>query len=125
MPDPDIWCFDFCYDNCLCDYDCRKTPESSKNAICCRQPTCGNICIQPTEPITCDLPIKNQLSKRCPPQSNMQCLICNDQCTKNSDCPKDNSGHNQICCPQTGCGNQCKQPTPVSVSGARSRAARF
>ena len=122
-PDPNLYCF-VCNDACVSDYECRKKSGSSPTAICCQQPSCGNTCKEPTKPKTCDDPIKNPLSYRCPPHSNKKCVDCNDQCTKNADCPKE-YGRNQICCPQKSCGNYCTQPTPISASVVRSKLARF
>ena len=118
-PNPNIICI-HCYDQCYCDSDCRKI-SGSPTAICCPTFSCGNACSEPEKPpATCDHPIN-----RCPPEEDIQCFQCYDQCLVNTDCPRDSKGRRQICCPQRGCGNQCKLPVSSGTTSVRSWLARY
>ncbi len=105
--DPQMHCYE---QKNLCKSDC-ECPMKQK---CCFQQDCGYSCSEPIVIIdelgTCDEKIAATKPGICPkPLNNIRCFQCFDQCKSDCEC-----AGKEICCPQPGCGNWCKNST-VSI----------
>lgn len=92
----DAVCIHF-FNNCATDAECVAA-ENSQGDKCCLQPDCGLSCRKSvwTRSLQCPIPEKNRVCK--------QYL---DQCTNDKVCIA-KYGRRSKCCPQPGCGLECK-----------------